>query len=238
MCSVGSCSMVLTNLDPKHNAMRSFRRVINSLTIIFAVLTSLLALTFLTLGVLSYSRVMNFEWGSTQDRVTDQAGDCVKMTMVPATDWIHGAPSYEESLIHVSTRIDAGKFSILFHKVYPCTYSNIVSCPICGTQIPVNTMSFECKTCRDSALKLRIPGFLEVTDATELSWFQRILLVGFPFHTPLFLATIVSGLLWISSFRQVFIPHRRRRRGQCTKCGYSLQGSVSSHCAECGEPIR
>ena len=30
---------------------------------------------------------------------------------------------------------------------------------------------------------------------------------------------------------------RRRRRGLCLKCGYNLEGNVSSVCSECGSPI-
>ena len=52
---------------------------------------------------------------------------------------------------------------------------------------------------------------------------------------PIILLLVVSQLLLMR--RTVFLPHRRRMRGMCTRCGYDLTGNTSGVCPECGTTI-
>ncbi len=50
---------------------------------------------------------------------------------------------------------------------------------------------------------------------------------------------LVVGLITLSiiASRKAGIRDRRRDRGQCIECGYSLRGNRSGRCPECGSPV-
>ena len=53
-----------------------------------------------------------------------------------------------------------------------------------------------------------------------------------PFWLPVFLLSTYPMLVLI---RGPMRRWRRRRRGRCIRCGYSLEGNVSGVCPECGD---
>ncbi len=67
------------------------------------------------------------------------------------------------------------------------------------------------------------PGPSEVTRAIEMpSWFPFVVLAAYP------------GLVLV---RGPVRRWRRRKRGLCLTCGYSLEGNASGVCPECGSEI-
>ena len=211
------------------------RRVFNAVILAFAGLATLMALIVLVGGVTSYFRESKFHWGDAS-LVSEQMIDCVKLASLPHGDWPEEPPSHEASVLSVSIRINSGTFGLSWLKAFPCNQSNRLSCPKCGFQAVPDSLFLECESCRKSQGTWEVPGVIHVFNPGP-SRFQRFLSIRIPFPIPLLFAALLSGLLWFKVFRRMIIPRWRVRRGQCRKCGYSLQGCVSAHCAECGELI-
>ena len=73
----------------------------------------------------------------------------------------------------------------------------------------------------------------------ESRWRPAFIRIGPNVHmvsTPLWLVTVVLATYpTIAFIRGPLRRRRRRKRGQCLHCGYSLEGNVTGVCPECGE---
>jgi hypothetical protein len=63
-------------------------------------------------------------------------------------------------------------------------------------------------------------------------------LLGTGYQVRVHLALVLALLLIYPALvflRGPWLRHRRRRRGRCVQCGYSLRGNFTGICPECGE---
>lgn len=112
-------------------------------------------------------------------------------------------------------------------------------CLVCGTSFG------HASGCRaDAPCESKVPAYGTVGPIHYVSSTQcdaRLIFLNFPNWLP-FAMAIPTG--FILTRRLVLGPIRRRRRrqrGECLPCGYSLTGNVSGRCPECGattEPAR
>jgi hypothetical protein len=62
----------------------------------------------------------------------------------------------------------------------------------------------------------------------------RVSFLRFPLWAALSVSLLYPAIAFV---RGPFRRYRRRKKGQCVKCGYDLTGNVSGRCPECGERI-
>ena len=64
--------------------------------------------------------------------------------------------------------------------------------------------------------------------------FRSIMIIHAPLHLLFLLFATYPTIAFI---RGPLRRHRRRRNGQCLRCGYSLEGNVTGVCPECGVKV-
>ncbi len=197
-------------------------------------------------GTISYRHSLEFEFGDNDEAITKQVRDCAALDHArsgqvnlegPEKNAILTKCSHSAARKGITFNVNEGLVTVYWRKAFSCDGSSERFCPKCRTPASVRPIrGGVCPTCHRKSTPWRIPLLISVLEVGEMSPFECMRIIRV--HTlSLCLFTFVMASPLLLGARKRARLRRRFRDCECPRCGYSLVGSVSMACPECGTPI-